>query len=235
MNQRTLIDRLLSPAGFGLVLLLFLLPFVTMSCTADGPAAPDTPSFGFEATFTGLDLLVGGSPDLKESVDGNAAGAPAGGDEAQAEEAAFDDNYGKYYPAQPLALAAAAVIFAGMIMALLLPPARRAWPSVAAAVLGAVLLAIEVFAIAPSLAKDAVTDALGDLSSPDITQAIGRIDYATTPAIGFWTVIVILLGLAGWQAYLALRPASPADGPNGRPPGQPSTLNPPAAAPPPRQ
>jgi hypothetical protein len=122
-----------------------------------------------------------------------------------------------------------------MIMALLLPPARRAWPSVAAAVLGAVLLAIEVFAIAPSLAKDAVTDALGDLSSPDITQGIGRIEYATTPAIGFWTVIVILLGLAGWQAYLALRPASPAEGPNGGPPGQPSTPNPPAVAPPPLQ
>ena len=32
MNQRTLLDRLLSPAGFGLVLLLFLLPFATVSC-----------------------------------------------------------------------------------------------------------------------------------------------------------------------------------------------------------
>ncbi len=209
MNQRTLIDRLLTPAGFGLVLLLFLLPFVTMSCSANGPASPEAPSFGFDATFTGVDLLVGGSPDLQESVDGNPRSEPAGDDEAQAEEAAFDDNYGKYYPPQPLVVLAAAAIFAGMIMALLLPAGRRAWPSVAAAVAGAVLLAIEIFVVAPSLARDAVTDVLGDLSSPDVSQAVGQLDYGTTPAIGFWTVIVILLGLGGWQAYVALRPTGP--------------------------
>jgi hypothetical protein len=55
MNQRTLLDRLWSPAGFGLVLLLFLFPFLTVSCGAEQP---------IESTFTGLDLVIGGSPDI---------------------------------------------------------------------------------------------------------------------------------------------------------------------------
>jgi hypothetical protein len=220
MNQRGFIDRLLSPAGFGLVLLFFVLPFVTMSCSASSPASPNGPKFGFEATFTGVDLLVGGSPDLTELV-GDNVGGPTSEEDTQAEEAAFDDRYGKYFPPQPVALAAAAVIFAGMIIALLLPPARRAWPSVAAAVVGAVLLAIEIFAVAPTIADHAVADELGDLSSPDITQGLGGLEHGTTPAIGFWSVIVVLLGLAGWQAYVALHPAAPAGEADTGPPGTP--------------
>ncbi len=56
MNQRTLIDRLLSPAGFGLVLLLFLIPFATVSCGVGDERV--------DATFTGLDLVVGGNPSI---------------------------------------------------------------------------------------------------------------------------------------------------------------------------
>lgn len=55
MNQRTLLDRLWSPAGFGLVLLLLLFPFLTVSCGTEQP---------IESTFTGLDLVIGGGPDM---------------------------------------------------------------------------------------------------------------------------------------------------------------------------
>ena len=66
MNQRTLLDRLLSPAGFGLVLLFFLLPFVTVSCGVDNDK--------ISANFTGVDLLVGGPPDITgHDVDADAA------------------------------------------------------------------------------------------------------------------------------------------------------------------
>src|SRR5690606_34419378 len=55
MNQRTLLDRLWSPAGFGLVLLLLLFPFLTVSCGNEQP---------IESTFTGLDLVIGGGPEM---------------------------------------------------------------------------------------------------------------------------------------------------------------------------
>src|SRR5258705_11708515 len=56
MNQRTLLGRLLSPAGFGLVLIFFLLPFTTVSCGSATEKA--------EATFTGLDMAIGGVPTV---------------------------------------------------------------------------------------------------------------------------------------------------------------------------
>ena len=68
MNPRTLIDRLLSPAGFGFVLLLFLLPFLTVSCGVNPGEASANVEQSF--SFTGVDLLVGGAPDI--------TGPPAG-------------------------------------------------------------------------------------------------------------------------------------------------------------
>lgn len=54
MSNRTLLGRLFSPAGFGAVLLLFFLPFVTVSC--GDPAG--------QATYTGLDMVTGTPPTI---------------------------------------------------------------------------------------------------------------------------------------------------------------------------
>ena len=214
MNQRTLIDRLLSPAGFGLVLLLFLFPFVTVSC---GVATPET-SANFEQSFsfTGVDLLVGGSPDITVSggtdVDESEVPATTEGDEDEV-VAAFDERYGKYYPPQPLAIGAAVIIFAVMIISLVLPQVRRAWLSVAAAVLAAILLAVEVFFVAPGLADDAIADGLADVEGAADAIASGSLTTGTSPGFGFWIAMVILVGLAAWQAHVGYhskdRPSDP--------------------------
>jgi hypothetical protein len=233
MNQRSFIDRLLSPAGFGLVLLLFLLPFVTMSCGVNSPTSENLPAYQFDATFTGVDLLVGGSPDISDTINQNLGGedsTTATEEDEDAAVAAFDERYGRYYPPQPLILAAAAVIFAGMIVGLVAPAVRRAWLSVAAAVLAVVLLAVEIFVIAPSVADDAVADGLGDLAGPDAALPPGAIDYGTSPASGFWVVVAILLGLAAWQAYVALRQTPPtAQAPTAQAPTADASGQPPPA------
>ena len=215
MNQRTLIQRLLSPAGFGLVLLLFLFPFVTVSCGVNTPEA--SANFEQSFSFTGVDLLVGGSPDISVSggadVDDAEVPATIEGDEDQV-MAVFDERYGKYYPAQPLAIGAAVIIFAGMIIALALPPVRRAWLSAGAALLAAVLLAVEVFIIAPGLADDAIADGLADVEGAAEAIASGSLTFTSSPGIGFWIAIVVLVGLAAWQAHVAYHSkAAPPDGP----------------------
>jgi hypothetical protein len=196
MDQRTLIDRLLSPAGFGVVLLLFLFPFLTVSCAStstEGEAA----NIEHSLTFTGIDLIVGGSPDVSF--------AGSDGSEATVE---YDEAFGDDYGARPLVIAAAAIIFAGMIIGLVFPPARRAWPSAAAAVGAVVLLAVEVFAIAPGRAEDALSESMSALGEPAESQVrevfeSGVVAMTTRPAYGFWIAIVLLLGLAAWQAHIA--------------------------------
>jgi hypothetical protein len=217
MNQRTFIDRLLSPAGFGLVLLLFLLPFVTVSCGVKTGEASANLEQSF--AFTGVDLLIGGTPDLTVSggtlVDGAEESETVEGDE-EAVMAVFDERYGKYYPPQPLAIGAAVVIFAGMVMALVLPLARRGWASAAAAVLAALLLVVEVFVIAPGLADDAIADVLRDVDGAPEAIASGALTTGTSPGIGFWIAMLVLVGLAAWQAHIAYHgnaPAAPPDGP----------------------
>lgn len=115
MTQRSMIDRLLSPAGFGIALLLFLLPFVTVSC-----GSPQT-NYEVEAsfTFTGIDLLNGGTPDIDISGDGAQSTDPTEDDEASA-ATDFDERYGQFYGAEPLAIGAATIIFFGMLIGLVL-------------------------------------------------------------------------------------------------------------------
>ena len=191
MNQRTLLDRLLSPAGFGLVLLLFLLPFVTVSCGADTEK--------ISANFTGVDFLVGGPP----SISGNDIDADA----AAQLVAIFDDDY----QIEPLAIVAAGLLFVGMLLALI-PVARiRAWASTVVAGIALIVLAVVVFLRAPSRV-DAAMDHFRAVANieDDITAA-------TSGSYGFWLMVVVLVGLAVWNGFLALRASEPDEGPGDGP------------------
>jgi hypothetical protein len=55
-------SRLLSPAGLVLAGLLFLAPFLTVSCDAPGGYGRAAP--GGTTTYTGWDLATGGTPDV---------------------------------------------------------------------------------------------------------------------------------------------------------------------------
>lgn len=201
MNQRTLLDRLLSPAGFGLVLLLFLFPFATVACTAEGAS--------INASFTGLDFVVGGEPDISgANIDGEMDGEI--GPELAA---AFID----FYDAEPLAIIAAVLLLAGMAVAVIRERQLRATISAAIAAVVIVLLAIEVFVRAPSRVDDAMAWFRAEAGVQE------QIDASTSPAIAFWIAIALLLALAVWQGYEAKRERSPevAAGPSPVPPDQP--------------
>jgi hypothetical protein len=196
MNQRTLLDRLLSPAGFGLVLLLFLFPFATVACSAEGAS--------IDASFTGLDFVVGGEPSI--------SGANVDSEIGPELSATFID----FYSAEPLAIIAAVLLLAGMAVAVIRERKLRATTSAAIAAVVLVLLVIEVFVRLPSKVDEAMAwfRAQADLQDP--------IDASTSPTITFWIAIALLLALAGWQGYEVVRARSPevAAGPSPVPPDQ---------------
>ena len=192
MNQRTLLDRLLSPAGFGLVLLLFLLPFATVSCGVDNDKV--------SANFTGVDFLVGGPPDI--------SGHDIDADVATQLVAVFENDY----QVEPLAIVAPGLVFIGMLLGLI-PLARiRAWASAGTAAVALLVLAVVVFFRAPSRV-DAAMDRFQAATNieEDITTS-------TAGAYGFWLMVVLLAGLAVWNGYQATRPTGPDDEPDDGPP-----------------
>jgi hypothetical protein len=197
MTPRSLVDRLLSPAGFGLALLFFLLPFVSVSCGAQVDEPPNQGRHTYDVTFTGVDLLIGGSPDVSLTAPDDAGQETTVrlDDEGVAEfEAALipGDN------SQPLAIAAATVIFFGMTVSLVLPLRRRVAVSFAVAATAAALLVVQVVVVAPGQAADvlASNEALANL---DLTYSL-----STRPAIGFYSALTVLIATAVGQ-YLSHR------------------------------
>jgi hypothetical protein len=173
---RTLLSRLLSPTGFVLIVLLFGLPFVAASCEA--PQG----DFEFSATFTGVDLVAGGRPDLVSSVD-------------DASEQRFDVPI----PVQPLAIIALVAILAGAGSALLRHRQIRHAAGLGLAVLAAGTLA------------GAEVQALGDLVDtyrPIVTDVVNAQISGTEfvhSRVGFWLAFYALVALAVGHAVALLR------------------------------
>lgn len=209
MASRRLIDRLLSPAGFGLALLLFLLPFLTVSCdVSDSGAVVDGSAVSsasaqfdratFTATYSGLDLLTGGDPDIAATgvgADGKPQTAHADADMT----AQLEQSLGALGSPQPLAIVAALVILAAMLAALFGPPALRVPISAAGALAAIVLLLIQVLVLAPMRVHD--------------SNILGLVDTAprTRPALGFYLSLTVLLAVLAWQFVVARRPLAPDD------------------------
>jgi hypothetical protein len=197
MNQRTLLGRLFSPAGFGLVLLLFLMPFVTVSCGSPEP---------IDATFTGLDMVVGGEPHITGTVDGGAIDASV--------ESDLIALFAPDIDLQPLAVLAVLAALAGMAAGL----ARRADVRHASAALLAAatagLTVAAMLAVAPHV--DEIMLAKRDLLGGTLPQT------AIQPQYGFWLAIAVLVALAAANtvAWVYVRRA-PAAEPGRDEPGGP--------------
>lgn len=167
MNQRTLLNRLLSPAGFGLVLIAFLLPFVTVSC-GEGREHVD-------ATLSGVDLALGSMPEVS-SPDNDPETA-----EAMAELWVSASDL------EPLALLAACAVIAGMIVGVVRQRRLRFGSAAILAVLAIGLLA-GALARVPSQARAFLASVGGDDGLPDAPPTISL-------QWGTWVVLVLLLGL----------------------------------------
>jgi hypothetical protein len=177
MNHNTLQGRLLSPAGFGLVLLCFFLPFVAVSC---GPADERV-----TATFTGVDMVAGSRPDI------------TGAGLTDVDVETIHTLVGDQYDLEPLALFAALAIMAGMACALIRGVRTRhaAGAALAAGAL-ALLVAAELRAI--SRLEDVRGGQFVDI------EALPDPGVATT-RFGFWAAAVVLAALAGTHAFARLR------------------------------
>jgi hypothetical protein len=174
MDNRTLLRRLISPAGFAVVLLLFFLPFVTVSCGNETT---------LDATFTGIDMAGGGEPDLTGVV----GGSPIDEDLERELFALFADDI----DLQPLAVLAALAVLIGMASALL--PDRRARHASATvlAVLAGTLLTAAIVGVRGRVdeALQAKASLLGEAVVPTAIQArygfwlAGAVDCARRRAV----------------------------------------------------
>jgi hypothetical protein len=199
VSQRTLIGRLLSPAGFGLVLLLFLLPFLAVSCGSGEEKAV--------GTFTGIDMVVGGEPDLV---------VPAMTDEdAQQAQQAVVAQFHDDIDAQPLAILAALVVLLAMAAALV--PERLARHAVSA---GLAALAAALLSGAVVRATSRIEETLRAIVEEPDTAA-----FEVSLRYGFWVCVAVLAALvvghlaALVQAWRSPAPVPvPVDAPDGEPP-----------------
>jgi hypothetical protein len=158
--------------------LLFLFPFVTVSCAA--PGGYGRASAGATTNYSGVDLAVGGTP----SVDG-ALRPP---DARQPDE----------LPAQPAVLIALLVVLAGAVVVALVRAARaRRLAAATSAVLAAVLVGVAVAGV-----HSLVEARLRAQLTVEMPAGKTAADFVGTGS-GAWFSMVVLgvLGLAnliGW-------------------------------------
>lgn len=150
-----------SPAMLGFALVLFALPFLSVSCDAPGGYGKMSP--GGTTTYTGLDLALGAAPTVDE-------------DHLRPAAEQQSDDLG----VQPLiALAALAVIGA---IAVRFAPARYRRFSAPIAVLGVVFLAIGTL-----LARATLVDRVAEQAIAPFPSGKSAGDYVAL-GIGFWIV-----------------------------------------------
>jgi hypothetical protein len=161
--------RLVSPAGFVLVGLLFLLPFLTVSCS-DGPEPM------VNAVFDGTDLLTGGDPDVVTFGEANAPDQDPAEFLNSAKWALGIESFDR----QPFAIAAAAVLLFGVLTALIRERMTRHASALGIAVLSGALLVATFLRAAHAVDQDLVL----------VRDGVGRsVPHTTTPAVGFWLMI----------------------------------------------
>jgi hypothetical protein len=191
---------------------MFLLPFVTVSCSTDGTdstagssAVASSGPVTADVSFTGVDLLTGGNPDISitaPSGDGTSETVQLANDDAADLEQQFSD----YHHVQPLVVVAAALLLVCMVLTLVLPRLRSAPIAAAGALASIVLLSVQVLVVSPELAQRAYdeqgnSDALDGLA----------VSMHTVPAGGFYATVAVLLVVLLRQFFVARRPPIPTD------------------------
>lgn len=182
MTRGPLLAKLLSPTGFVLVALSFTLPFVVVSCDA-GDGAKAT------ATYTGIDLARGSKATISATTvfeDGYArqvGGTPP----------TVSSIQGKHiFPigVQPLILAVAALLLAGLASEALRNRTARAVAATSAAGCAAIVLIYAETAARSATWTLIDTDSQGKPIAPDDAQ-LKLLSIHT--GYGFWIALALLL------------------------------------------
>lgn len=183
-----MLRRLVSPTGFVLVAIFFLLPFLTVRCAPVDPDATVAPT----ATFTGVDLVVGGEPDLllperqpgdvyrlKRADPATALGRDVG------------------LPAEPFAGAAVVLIVIGVVAAAIRPVWLRGWTAGVAALLAGLAVLAAVLR-----SRNRVAGMLAELW-PDSDQDWDRYQFITL-GLGAWLAMAGLAALGLGNVFVAV-------------------------------
>ncbi len=203
-----MLSRVASPAGFGLVLLLFfLLPFVSVSC--------DVPGYGEAGVhYTGSHLVSGAdpTPSVPEELSSLGTDDP-GNTPEQLDEPPPDPGV------QVLAIALAALAAIGMLT-VLVPQAKARLFGASAAAGATLVLAVVTMLVAQSNLESAILKSARDTGAAEVEPGMPRLTDAVREWIhtewGFWLVVVLLgliaVGSLG-GALMSGRPRTdPADG-----------------------
>lgn len=187
------LSRLLSPAGFVLAGLLFLFPFVGVSCSAQELGTLD-------ASYTGFDLVVDGEPEFDV--------------ESPIADQVAPDGLEMPTPGVPfLAGAVLLMVVVGAGCALFARPAVRRVTAGGAAALATILLVITELAARSGLV-DSIADSarvLQETTPQDLDPVTGDDFLATVVGTraGFWVLLAVLIVLTAANLFTARRTRPP--------------------------
>ena len=191
VNRLRRSGRWISFSGFVLVAMLFLVPFVTVSCAA--PGGYGRAAAGATTNYSGVDLAVGGSP----SVDGGLR-PPA---ERQPDE----------LPVQPIATLALLVVIAGAVVVARVRAVRARRLSAAGTAFAAAVLVGSAVASAQALVEARLREQL----TTELPAGKTAADFVGV-GTGAWLSMVVLALLGGanlfgwWRAGVGSSSASAA-------------------------
>jgi hypothetical protein len=166
-------SRLLSPAGFVAVGLLFFLPFLTVACGNGAEPAITT-------VFAGTDLLLGGDPDVVLSPEASLGEEPTSEGEEHVLFVLKQHLGIESFDRQPFAIAAAAVLALGLLTMLIRERLARHASAIGVAVLAGALLVAAYLRAAGAIDDGMVV--LGEAAGTPLA-------HTTAPAVGFWLMI----------------------------------------------
>jgi hypothetical protein len=175
-----------SPAGFALALLFFVLPFVAVSCDA-GQAG------SFDVSYSGFDLATGAQP----SISASGSLAPAGG-------GPIDPGNAPDPGVHLLAILTAVFLLAGLVISLF-GPVRIRLVGIAGAAVAAGGLLIWTEATAMSQLRTPVQNAILSQVQGTTEGMDAALDDAINTRIGFWLALAALILVLVFTVGVAVR------------------------------
>jgi actin-like ATPase involved in cell morphogenesis len=177
LSRRSAARRWPSATVLVLAVLSFLLPFATVSCGLPGGYGRATP--GGTTTYTGVDLVVGGVPDVP----------------AKYLRPRFEQRNDRL-PPQPLLLAALLTAMAAAVAVVAARPRRRAVVAALATVSAVALLAGQAVAVGQLITRVEAHSPLPAGKTAD--------DFVNT-SVGFWLALALMTAAGAGNAVGLLR------------------------------
>ena len=190
MTMPRRINRILSPALLTLALVLFLTPFVSVSCST--PAGYGSAGGGATASYSLLTLAIGGVPSVQyANSDKGALPPPTDGRAAE-----------DYLPSQPAAAISLGLAVAALVVSLAVRRRREGWLAVLG-VLAAIAVTIAAWRIQVDLTEHIKRKlqalAASQTGPVDLTKSAEwvRVQFAFPALLLLYVVTAVINGILG--------------------------------------